>query len=495
MQTSVHARAVDRELLSAVFTDVSKADAKGLNLDQLPSVPIPDHGALIGYWGDQHSDPFPDFLIVRDADLKDTFAWLSSYFSGVAPITQWCRICTESEMRELIKAPTRPSVGNRLGVWVGAVLAECSAQANYNINLKELPGTAALTSATFAAARAVAVWGGRSDLVDLARRHEEMYTRLREGGRPIAASALLPIWHVIQRFDSPSKFEADRRALEPLGGIIENIVSRKEIDAEFIQQVVLTAASHFDLPELVECARGPQPDRLKALDQLARELGPGTKSPAIQALLGFGASLIDPGAAVLPELLRKYLGAFPLAPIWLGVFAGAWSPIRVLTDQQGLGRIIAKSILADSDLQSKPSCDIAFEEISRWLGSDPAAAKISLRGMAARSINIELIHGVTCPFAIGRLESYRSETHSAAAPARTETQENSKPRATATVNPQITAVLDLLARRLDVVERTIAQMQEITNSGPGRASQTDLLGDSVTKPPDTKHSKKSRWRR
>jgi hypothetical protein len=494
MWTSLRARAVDREQLLVVFTNVNKAAPEALNLDELVNMKIPDRGAIIGYWGENHADPLPDFLVVRDEDVKDTFAWLSSYFSGVAPITQWCRICTASEMKELIRVASKPTVvGSRLGVWVGTILAECSVQANYNINLKELPGTAALTSATFAAARAIAVWGRGVDLSDLARRHEEMYTRLRESGRPVPAAALLPIWHTIQ-CEFPLKLDLERRALEPLGGIVETITSKREVDAEFIQEVAASASKGFSLPELSDCAHGPQSDRVKALDQLARQLGSGAKSPALQALLGFGASLIDPGAAVLPELLRKYLGTFPLAPIWLGAFAGAWSPIRVLTDHQGLGRIIAKSILADSDLQSKPSCDIAFEEISRWLGSDTNTAKISLRGMAARSINIELLHGVTCPFAVGRLESYRSESSSIPAPNRSEAQDATRPKATTVgTSPQVLNTLELLTKRIEVVEKAITRIREDMNAP--EAPQTDLLGDSVNKGPDDKPAKRSRWRR
>jgi hypothetical protein len=495
MSALLRAQAVDREQLTLAFTNINRAALDISSLEDVAVVRIPERGGVIGYWGEYRDDPFPDFLIVRDDDFKDTFSWLSSYFSGVAPITQWCRVLRQSDLKDLSRFSARPTVGTRLGAWVGAVLAECSAQAHHNINLKDLPGTAALTSGTFAAARAVAIRGEDTDLTELARRHEELNTRLREGGRPVVASVLLPIWHTIQN-KYFSKVDMDRRALEPIAAIIDRATSRKEIDSEFTQETVQNAASYFDLPELAGCARGPQLDRLKSLDNVARQLGSATGSPAVQALLGFGASLIDPGASVLPELLRKYLGTFPLAPIWLGVFAGVWAPIRVFSDHSGLGRIVAKSILAESDLRSKPSCDIAFEEVSRWLGPNSTLANFSIRGMAARSINVELVYGVTSPFAIGRVEQHRVEASSSSAVTR-DAQEAARLRQPppATQNSQTTAKFESLARRIEQVEKTVTQIQQVMSSLSAGPTQPDLLGDTPGKASDTKSSKKSRWRR
>ncbi|MGA8078120.1 MAG: hypothetical protein WB868_12110 [Xanthobacteraceae bacterium] len=320
----------------------------------------------------------------------------------------------------------------------------------------------------------------------------------------------MPIWLTIQSTNFSSKADIDRAALDPLSTIIGTFAAKGDIEAENIQEAANNAASHFQLPELLECARGPQLDRVKALDQLARQLGNGGKSSAMQALLGFGASLVDPGASVLPDLLRKFSGEFPLAPIWLGVFSGIWSPTRVLTDHRGLGRLIARSIVGESDLLSKPTCDVAFEEISRWLGADSNASKISLRGMAARTLNVELIPGVNCPFGIGRLESARFDTSAGQPTARVEGSENIRARPSAT-SGQASGAFGSFSRRIERLEATIAQLQKVESTDSlvrrlervegalaqlhpaGRTiptspqPQTDLLGDSV-KGSDPKNS-------
>ena len=135
------------------------------------------------------------------------------------------------------------------------------------------------------------------------------------------------------------------------------------LSAESIADVVATAVDHFRIQEIVECSRGPQSDRVRALDQLVQDLARDSNAFSSEALVGFAASLIDPGMAILPELLRKYSARFPLAPLWLGAFAGCWSSNRAFTDHGGLGRLIGKALLSESDLNEKPQCDISYDEI------------------------------------------------------------------------------------------------------------------------------------
>ncbi len=220
-----------------------------------------------------------------------------------------------------------------------------------------------MSSATYAAGRATAVWGNDVAYIDLAKRHDELSQSLREGGRPLSAGQLSVMWHILSgHFDNTKS--ADRRAMEPLSDLLDRaVIYEHQTEAvDFARFVTTEFIDHYNLPELAECTRGPQVERVRALDRLADRLVQGPQSPTIDALLGLGASFVDPGAAVLPDLLRKYALRLPLAPIWLGAFAGAWSPIRILTEQQGLGRLIAKAMLAPTDLQTRPLCDIAYEE-------------------------------------------------------------------------------------------------------------------------------------
>src|SRR6185437_9240920 len=91
MSIIIQAKMLSREGMATSFVNAGKADLEELRLSDLVELRIPDRGAVVGKWR-RDADPFPDILVVRDADLSDTHAWLSSFFSSLSPISQWCRI-------------------------------------------------------------------------------------------------------------------------------------------------------------------------------------------------------------------------------------------------------------------------------------------------------------------------------------------------------------------------------------------------------------------
>ena len=446
-----------RDDLATGLTQLARDSLRPFTWTSIAETDIPDRGVLIGSWSDEPGDPLPELLVVRDEDHVDTLAWLSSYFGPLAPLTQWCRIVTRTQAERISGRPQHPSLGRRLGVWVGATVAECSAQAGGSVNLRELPGSAAMSTSTYAAGRATAVWGEHAIYPDLARRHDELSQSLREGGRPVSASHLSTIWQLLSG-DPAHIPTADRRALEPLSDLLNSAIANESqiSTADLVQLVATKGVANFDLKELGECARGPQVDRVRALDRLADRLVQDPRSPAIDALLGFGASLVDPGAVVLPDLLRKYRSSLPLASIWLGAFAGAWSPVRVLTEHQGLGRLIAKAMLAPTDLQTRPSCDIAYEELSRWLAPGKSSQKLDLRGMSARILLVEITLGVTSAFSFGRVEPTAQLTSPRAEAAREGGPEQRQRGLGQRSLAEVDSLLTSLLHRMDRIEQVAA---------------------------------------
>lgn len=357
-------------------------------------------------------------------------------------------------------------------------MAECSVQSDGAVNLKELPGSAALSTASYAAGRAAALWGTAAPLNDLAQRHDELSNRMREGSRRISAAALVPLWNVLANALEAPPQGAKSGDLEPFKLIFSSALrmSPGADVPEILAAVSVEATDHFDLPELTDCARGPQSDRVRALDRLAERLARGPTAPGSDALLGLGASFVDPGAAVMPDLLRRYSSRHPLSPVWLGAFAGAWAPSRVLNDQQGLGRIIAKALLGSSDLEAKPSADISFDELIRWLGPGRNGHRVEVRGMAARTISVELLPGVSASFAQNRADAALAQT-----PARREfvreertTAPISKPRSDMRLE-DVWEGLMTLTQRVERLERNGAQTQntlDLPDPAPTKGKRT-----------------------
>lgn len=449
MDETIQGNLLSREELIVAMTRLSNSSLRSYELRDVGDLQIPERGAFVGRWKTDRSDPLPELLVVRTEDYADTLAWLNSYLNALTPVSQWCRIIPQSRVADLIASEVGVTLDGRLGAWVGAILAECNAQAPNGINLREVPGNAAISTATFAAGRSAAVWGHRAELPTIAKRHDEVSLALRDGSRPLLAQNIVPLWLAIHG-GRETISNGPQRELDPYKRLFERATSLAILSepAEIVTALVNEADRVFHLPDLLGCARGTQSDRVKSLDQLAQIVAADPVSAANDALVGFAASLVEPGTAILPELLRKFSGRFPVAPLWMGAFAGAISPIRVLSEQQGLGRLVSKSLLAESDLRTRPSSDIAYDELSRWLGAPGKPQKITVRGMAARSVSVELMLGVTCSFPLGRQE-----------PVSTSRPEAIDTRARGGTTPvtsgEFTAALTGLLRRLEKLEDAV----------------------------------------
>jgi hypothetical protein len=481
MFRSLQGAILSREELTHGLTNLENSSVTSFGFEEIVQAKIPARGALLGRWINDGGDPFPEIMVVADRDFSDTLAWLNSFFNALSPITQWCRIISQSQFAQLMDRPIEVGLGRQLGPWIGAILSECSVQAPA-VNLRELPGAAALSCATFAAARSVAVWGEGAELRTIAKRHDELGGALRDTSRLISARDLLPIWYAISGVRSPGVPDAEMRTLEPFAELFYrfSFLTERPGNTELIPQILEEAIGLFGLPELADCGRGPQSGRLRAVDKLAEKLVAGPRSVAIDGLLGFAASLVEPGAAILPELLRKYSAASPLSPIWLGAFAGAWSGAKVLSDQQGLGRLIAKSLLMPVDLTSRPTSDVSYDELARWIGPG-ASSKLSIRGMASRSLNVELMVGVSSSFPIGRPDVVST---------REVTREQPKvPKIIPAPGPTLQDIGEIVAR----LERRLERLESASSKEADNAQQKLDLADGEAKP--SKRAARSRWKK
>lgn len=391
------------ELPGALAGADRNARLQQISLEQLRQINVPPKGFAVAYFGHFKGDPLPDALIVNDREYEDALGWLSAYLVNLAPLTQWCRVWRQSDLSRISEANELPTLMGALGPWVGSILSELALQGSGSASVKDASGNAATNTAGFCAAREIAVWGLLHNPLELAKRYDSLSTRLRERPRPITARQLLPIWAVLSPREMTAELHSLVSGLEPFRSLLETTLAGVSLEQEEIVEAARFISASFDLIEIAGCSSGPQSRRVLYLDRVASKLRTlNLPTSTSEAIIGFCASLIDPGAVLMPELLRQYAGEFPASTIWAGTFAGLWSPIRALSEFNGLGRLVSKSLLKRADLLEKPSADIAFEELDRWLaGAD--RGRVSVRGMVLRSLAIEIVPGVVCPFPSGRI--------------------------------------------------------------------------------------------
>lgn len=468
MAALVHVLKIGREQLPELIASGDSSLFVGETLHNVAGLQIDPRHIVVGHWGPPTADPFPDFIIVRDDEYEDTTAWLSAFLPSFAPLSQWCRLWKLSDLQRIAGANERPNLGTRLlGGWIGIILVEASSE---GANLKEVSGASAAASATYCAARAVSVWGNFGGFEELAERHAALGGRNREHAIDRFRSQLQPIWYVLAGPRWQAKPPVDARALEVIRSLVEELSSAEFLSQDDIGSVAATLARRFDLPDLARCASGTQGQRVEALDKLGTRLLEGPKSVASSAIMGFAASLVDPGAAVMPELLRRYSSSLPSSSLWAGAFAGLWFPVRVLSEHGGLGRLIAKELLRPSDLFSKPEADVSFDELSRWTGGS-FDARQAIRGLFARTLFVELYPGVSTPLQVARIESVRAESGASKQPSldfeRPSRSSPSRAGPSQAPSADLFARVEALERRFEEFVRKAKSARSSVNKGRG----------------------------
>lgn len=457
---------MDRERLLAALSDLRSERPHPLDTDGLAALRIPPRGAFLASWAVGSGDPNPDILVVNDADLDDTFAFVSAYSQNIIPLTQWCRVCSMSELPCLLSsARAVPFLGSRLFAWVGAIIAECNAQAGGVLDLRTMAGGAATATATFAAARATAIYGSSVDLADLAARYERLGNHARPTpGTLLSAASLGPLWSVLAGRRSDQELDPTSNALEHVARLFEELGGGSG-GPTIVAEAVVALAARVKLPELSACAKGAQFDRVAALDALVVRLADGPATAARDALAGIGASLVEPGATVLPRLLADRAAELPTARLWLGAFAGLTDPAKVGGDYSGLGRLVSKPLTAAHDLRTKPASDIAYEEFWRWLPL-PLGSKLPVRGLATRALSVELMPGVACSFPVAGFEQARPEK--VAHPATTTHRASAGNRSRILDEPSA-GQFETLAAEIKALELRLQALEKVTTDRQGGA--------------------------
>ena len=412
---------------------------------------------IVGYWANIEDSILPDFIVIPDPNFDDTVAWLSAYIDNLSPLTQWMRIWKVSELSNALEVLNAPSLERSLGPWIGAILAEYALTTS-NHALKDSSGAGALATSSFAAGRACAVWGHSAPFDLIQKRHDIVYGQKH---LPAEALDLYSIWYVLagERWGLRPPIEA--RGLASFRSIFRSATVDLHVNSSDLMRIADSLAEEFSLPELRGCATQTQKSRVDSLDNLGEKLLEGPMTVSTAAILGLGASFVDPGASVLPELLRRFNNRLPAASVWAGAFAGAWHPVRVLSEHGGLGRLVAKELLKSSGIFEKPSSDISYLELERRSGGG-LNAQTGVRGLLSRTLFLELYPGIVTPLAVSRNETSRqSETALSKAKGRQQVFDLNLLSVSDVQKESAAASSNALANKINSIEERLSKMEKL----------------------------------
>lgn len=338
---------------------------------------------------DYRRDPFIAVVLVGTAK-NEVFSWISTYVEEAFPLTQFCRVCSVEDWKQLQLQNRKESmIGKVSPILTSIVLGEMLGQADADTNVAGIPLARATACFSFAIARTVLLYPSLEIAQNMCAERLVMVERdSRFGRRPISVETLKKVWSVAQPL-----LDVLNESLNVIETVLQIVAA---IDKQAAQ---LLTTNNLLLSDSAE-------DRVGGFDIVADALFERLNSNAIgrdagTVALAAAAVLAGRGTSHI-HLLASAAKSFPETLVWYGLLAGVLGPRgwdKAWRQQtKGVERALRQFFRPDEPV----SADICWPEYD-WLSMtfDSLKALSSLPKNTTRSLTIELLPGVNCQFRLG----------------------------------------------------------------------------------------------
>lgn len=340
----------------------------------------------------------PNFIVIDGETPREFYAWINTYMPEAAPISQWCRVVPLRELHDFfVDRPPHNGLGTTSAAWVGAVIGECVAQAGKEDARSALNFSACTATYTYAAARAVAVWGGRFGWSDLAERIERCHALLSVPDRRVSYTSLKFVWEVLKLADD--RLRSGQLLSEPailLAACCRDLHVKRGLTVASLSALEKVSSDFRSLGAVDELSAEK---RLMLVEVFGRALERGdyhteAERRIAEFVIGFLAANVGGGWRNI-DLAGQWSRIAPLAPVWFGV-------VHSLLEREiygggfgGLSRLVLRELEMPLHLQERPRADISIEELPAAVSSEATGERIAFRTVQSRTLSVELVPGVT----------------------------------------------------------------------------------------------------
>ena len=342
----------------------------------------------------------PCMLIVRDGEQRDFFAWVNTYCPFVTPLSQWCRVVGEEELKGMRGIERFPEYGSAVTAWAGAIIGEAILRLGGRVGAQIVSVAALQSCSTFVAARAYGLWGGAG-----MRQASFYYEEARELlGSPLQRSDISvyeAVWNVLKALDGnvaeakigASLSRANELTIECCKDIQRNgFVERKNL-LEAVNS--LGWVGEFDKYE-----QGTAEERIEIYDQAIANLrkqgrrDEGKSDHLAEFIVAYCAAKISGSGSTHIRLIEELLSSHPMTVLWYGVASALSQPDIWGPEFSGLARLATRELEFPVRLDEAPRSDVSMEELRTLVEPTGNYSTSGFRGASPRVLSVELSLGV-----------------------------------------------------------------------------------------------------
>lgn len=395
---SMRIAVVERSQLADVLRGVGAVADKATQVAGAQLSELLRRGTVgVGY-SDWELTSLPHFVVVRESERRDFFAWVNTYCPFVTPLSQWCHVVTERELTDATAARVPPRYGGTVAAWAGAMIGEAVLHMGTGGRVAQLPVAALHTCGTFVAARAFGLWEDRDSRRVATERFRTARSLLGGTARDVRAGDLERAWEVLETLSG-------RKGGVRRGGFWEEdwtVAACEDIQRTgFVGNGTMTeVVERLGWPgDYLEFEKAGAEQRLRVFDGAVERLGRvGERDGSLEALaafaVGYFAARIGGGPSGHIGLLDGIVSRHPMVAIWYGLTSALYRPEVWGAEFGGLGRLAVRELAQPWRFGDPPRCDVAVDELASLVDPGRRSTSLRFRGAMRKMVSVQVALGV-----------------------------------------------------------------------------------------------------
>ena len=379
----------------------------GLGLANLrrSGTPLPgETGVFVSVKGISGERPRPFALVCHDQDIRRLCGRYAHVRTDFSPLSAWCHLVNSSFYEDLDGIMRVPGLGGTEAAWCGLVVAE-----TLLLSGRPLPSiriSACLASATYAIARARALWS--CPTIEAIQDRFNSANSLCRGKSATAGhhdrifqvrSSFVPMWRCLAYLSDRSE-HSSRSELYPLVKALAALHQARACgdpnEAEHLARPLMQT-----VPEVQAFARLAEmtaESRLTLFDELVARFTETdsrllVRRNGLALASGYLATVAAGGSATL-ALVDHWAKFFPELTGWAYLIGGIGESVTWTSGFDGLGRLIARELHRPLRLDEPPTCDFALDEAFVLADDGLKEPLVHLRIKQAKVLSVSIFPGV-----------------------------------------------------------------------------------------------------
>lgn len=323
--------------------------------------PLDSEVALL--WKGDPSKPSVPVILVKQQDLREFYAFVSTYVSTYRPFSAFFHVVPYESAATMASLQESSSpIVNVPDELIGVAIAEAYAQSRGKIrslnemSVQGIQATLSTTLLTF-----LLRGGDLKDMNGIAAKWTAIRNSSSETSLALSSDMILDVWTTIGSALTSTKASKARNVRTKISSALRAaLVENSSLEVWFFP---LTNS----IPELGDAVRNmtlAREERVRTLPIAFNSLRQSNTDPLLKEFVVGGLlSMVGNGSFDQLKLLDETLRNFPKAALWFGVISSLQKRSDVLTAGNCLGRRVVRDVKKSVELFAPPESDISFEEL------------------------------------------------------------------------------------------------------------------------------------